>query len=113
MQAEKPVITLTAKAVEQVLHLLAMRGRPSLGIRVGVRTGGCSGNSYYIEYADEKNPYDEIITQEGVSILIDPKAQLRLIGVEMDYDETQFKAGFVFNNPNEKGRCGCGKSFSV
>lgn len=111
--SKKPLMNLTERAAGQVAYLLAQRGKPSLGIRVGVKAGGCSGNSYYVEYADEKGPYDEAINDKGVTILIDPKAIMYLLGTEMDYSETQFKSGFVFNNPNEKGKCGCGKSFSV
>lgn len=109
----KNVLTLTDEAVDQIRALLAKRGKPSLGIRVGVKTGGCSGKKYYVEYADNKTPYDEIVEYSGVTILIDPKALMYLLGTEMDYHETAFKAGFVFTNPNEKGNCGCGKSFNV
>jgi iron-sulfur cluster assembly protein len=107
------VLSLTTHAVEQVKALLAKRGKPSVGIRVGVKTGGCSGKKYYVEYADSKTPYDEVVEYEEVTILIDPKALMYLLGTEMDYQETAFKAGFVFTNPNEKGSCGCGKSFNV
>lgn len=109
----KNVLTLTAEAINQTKALLAKRGKPSLGIRVGVKTGGCSGKKYYVEYADSKSPYDEIVEYDGVMILIDPKALMYLLGTEMDYHETSFKSGFIFTNPNEKGNCGCGKSFSV
>lgn len=109
----KNVLTLTAEAINQIRALLAKRGKPSLGIRVGVKTGGCSGKKYYVEYADSKSPYDEIVKYDEVTILIDPKALMYLLGTEMDYHETAFKSGFIFTNPNEKGNCGCGKSFSV
>jgi iron-sulfur cluster assembly protein len=109
----KNVLTLTEEAVKQVQALLDKRGKPSVGIRVGVKTGGCSGKKYYVEYADSKTPYDEVVEYDGVTILIDPKALMYLLGTEMDYQETAFKAGFVFTNPNEKGSCGCGKSFNV
>ncbi len=106
-------MTLTAAAAERVKALLAQRGKPSLGIRIGVNTKGCSGMSYTLEYADEKGPYDEIVEDQGVTILIDPKASMFIIGTEMDYVEEKLNSGFVFNNPNEKGRCGCGESFHV
>ncbi len=110
---KKNLITITERAADQVRTLLAKRDKNSFGIRVGVKTGGCSGLSYTIEYADEKSKFDEVIEDKGVRVLIDPKAVMYLIGSEMDYAEEQFKSGFTFMNPNEKGKCGCGKSFSA
>jgi iron-sulfur cluster assembly protein len=78
-----------------------------------VRTKGCSGLSYTLEYADDKAPSDEVVEAHGVRLLVDPKASLFLIGTEMDYEVEKLKSGFVFRNPNEKGRCGCGESFHV
>lgn len=109
----KNVISLTEAAAKQVKLLLEKRGKLSYGIRVGVKSGGCAGHSYYVEYADDKNQFDEIVEEKGVKILIDPKALMYLINTEMDYVDGQFKAGFVFTNPNQKAECGCGKSFSV
>jgi len=106
-------ITLTASAVERVRALLDKRGKPSVGIRIGVRTKGCSGLSYTIEYADAKGPADDIVEQDGVTVLIDPKATMFILGTEMDYVEEKLQTGFTFRNPNEKGRCGCGESFHV
>jgi iron-sulfur cluster assembly protein len=106
-------ITLTAPAVERVRALLEKRNKPSVGIRIGVRTKGCSGLSYTIEYADAKGPADEVVEQDGVTVLIDPKATMFILGTEMDYVEEKLQTGFVFRNPNEKGRCGCGESFHV
>ena len=106
-------ITLTATAVERVRALLDKRGKPSAGIRIGVRTKGCSGLSYTIEYADAKGPADDVVEQDGVTVLIDPKAAMFILGTEMDYVEEKLQTGFVFRNPNEKGRCGCGESFHV
>ena len=106
-------INLTPAAVEQVKALLASRGKPSVGIRIGVQTKGCSGLSYTLEFADEKNEFDEEMDVDGLKILIDPKATMFIIGTEMDYVEDKLESGFRFTNPNEKGRCGCGESFHV
>jgi len=106
-------LTLTDAAVERVKILLSQRGKPSAGIRISIRTKGCSGLSYALEYADEQNPLDESLEMGGVTILIDPKAVLFILGTEMDYVEEKMQSGFVFRNPNEKGQCGCGKSFYV
>lgn len=111
--ATKQIMSVSSKAIGQIKSLLAKREKPAFGIRVGIKSGGCSGLSYFIEYAEEKNKYDEVISDNGVNILIDPKALMYLIGTEMDYTETQFKSGFTFTNPNEKVSCGCGKSFNV
>ena len=106
-------MTITDAAAERVKSMLAKRGKPSLGIRIGVRSKGCSGMSYTLEYADEKSPFDEILEDKGVTVLIDPKATMFILGTEMDYVEEKMQSGFVFRNPNEKGRCGCGESFHV
>jgi iron-sulfur cluster assembly protein len=109
------MITLTPSAAEQVKALIAQapEGQPVLGLRIGVQSGGCSGMSYFMEYAVDKNPAEEVIEDKGVKIFVDAKAMLYLIGTEMDYNESDFEAGFTFRNPNETGRCGCGKSFKV
>ena len=107
------VMTVTPAAVERIKGLIEKRGKPTAGIRIGVRSKGCSGLSYTLEYADSQQAMDEVVELEGVKLLIDPKASLFLIGTEMDYAEEQLKSGFVFKNPNEKGRCGCGESFHV
>lgn len=108
-----PVITVSANAAERVRHLLGSRGKPSAGIRVGVKKGGCSGLAYTIEYADDVQKFEEVVEDKGVTIIIDPKAIMYLIGSEMDFVEEKLKSGFVFKNPNEKGQCGCGESFHV
>ena len=107
------IITVSDAAAERIKHLLSLRASSSYGIRVGVKSGGCSGLSYLIEYADALRPFEELIEVKGVRILIDPKAVMYLIGSQMDYTEDSFKSGFIFNNPNEKAKCGCGKSFNV
>lgn len=106
-------MSLTDAAAKRVKAMLDARGKPSAGVRIGVRTKGCSGLSYTLEFADEKGPFDEVVEDKGVTILIDPKATMFIIGAEMDFVEEKFKSGFVFTNPNEKGRCGCGESFNV
>lgn len=107
------VMSVTPAAAERVKALIDKRGKPTAGIRIGVRSKGCSGMSYTLEYAEQQEPMDEVVETEGVKLLIDPKASLFLIGTVMDYEEDKLKAGFVFRNPNEKGRCGCGESFHV
>ena len=107
------VMTVTPLAAERVKALIEGRGKPTAGIRIGVRSKGCSGMSYTLEFADKQEPMDEVVESDGVRLLIDPKASLFLIGTEMDYEEEKLKSGFVFKNPNEKGRCGCGESFHV
>ena len=107
------VMTVTPAAAERVKALIDKRDKPTVGIRIGVRSKGCSGLSYTLEYADDKQPADELVEQHGVTVLIDPKATLFILGTEMDYVEEKLQSGFVFRNPNEKGRCGCGESFHV
>lgn len=109
----KAPISITDAAAERVKTLLEKRGKPSAGIRIGVRTKGCSGMSYTLEYADEKSQFDEVVEMNGVTVLIDPKASMFIFGTEMDWVEDKMQSGFVFRNPNEKGRCGCGESFHV
>ena len=107
------VMRVTPLAAERVKALIENRGKPTAGIRIGVRSKGCSGMSYTLEFADKQEPMDEVVEADGIKILIDAKASLFLIGTEMDYEEEKLKSGFVFRNPNEKGRCGCGESFHV
>jgi iron-sulfur cluster assembly protein len=106
-------MTVTEAAAGRIQALLQKRGKPSAGIRIGVRSRGCSGLTYTLEYADEKGRLDEVVQDKGVTILIDPKASMFIIGTEMDYVEDKLQSGFTFRNPNEKGRCGCGESFHV
>jgi iron-sulfur cluster assembly protein len=111
--ALRQAMTVTDAAAQRIQALLAKRGKPSVGIRVGVRSRGCSGLTYTLEYADEKGKFDEVVQDKGVTILIDPKATMFIIGTEMDFVEDKLQSGFTFRNPNEKGRCGCGESFHV
>ena len=111
---ERPqMMTITDHAAERVKALLASRGKPSAGVRIGIRTKGCSGMSYTLEFADDKNEFDEIGEDKGVRVFIDPKATMFIIGTQMDFVEDKLESGFTFENPNEKGRCGCGESFHV
>lgn len=109
------LMTLTDNAAEHIKGL--MTAAPSeeqfSGIRVGVTASGCSGMSYSLEYAKDAGPTDIVIEDKGVKIYVDPKAQLYIAGMEMDYFRNNFEEGFVFNNPNATGHCGCGKSFKV
>jgi iron-sulfur cluster assembly protein len=111
-------MTLTDAAADRVKALVA-KGQEStteeqiLGLRVGVKSRGCSGLSYFVEYAKEQKRFEEVVEDKGVKIFIDPAATMFLLGSEMDYVESTMQSGFVFNNPNEKSRCGCGESFSV
>ena len=113
----KQAITVTPEAAVQARKLISARGKPTAGIRVGVRTRGCSGLSYTIEYADDVKPFEEVVNVEeggdSFKVIIDPKAVMFLLGTTMIYQEDKFKSGFEFVNPNEKGRCGCGESFTV
>ena len=107
------ILTVTDAAAKRVKTMIEGRGKPAEGVRVGVRTAGCSGLSYTLEFADEISDYDAVVRHGGVTIFIDPKAQPYLKGTEMDFIEKDLESGFVFNNPNEKSRCGCGESFHV
>jgi len=112
-RARPQAMTVTEAAAERVRALIDGRGKPTAGIRIGVRSKGCSGLSYTLEYADEQTAFDEVVDASGVKLFIDPKAMMFILGTEMDYVEEQLQSGFVFRNPNEKGRCGCGESFHV
>lgn len=107
------LISLTDAAADRVKELMAKSDEPVLGLRVGVSTKGCSGMSYVVEYAKEQRKLEDVVEDKGVKIFIEPTAVMFLLGSEMDYVEDKFHSGFVFNNPNEKGRCGCGESFHV
>ena len=109
----KQVITLSTRAADRVKEIIAQANEPIMGVRVGVSTGGCAGMSYVMEYAKEVNPNDEIIEDKGVKVLIDPKAIMYLLGTEMDYKKEELSSTFVFKNPNETERCGCGESFKI
>ncbi len=109
----KQIISLTEAAAARMRCLLERHGKESVGIRIGVRATGCSGMSYTVSFADERGPHDEVVEYDGITVYVDPQATLFLMGTEMDYIEEALGSRFVFNNPNEKGRCGCGESFRV
>ena len=109
----KQVITLSDNAANRIKEIISNDETKSVGVRVGVKSGGCAGMSYVMEYAKEINPTDEIIEDKGVKVFIDPGAIMYLLGTEMDYKQEQFSSTFVFKNPNETERCGCGESFKT
>ena len=109
----KQVITLSDNAANRIKEIMSNKEKNSIGVRVCVKSGGCAGMSYIMEYAKEIKPTDEIIEDKGVKVFIDPGAIMYLLGTEMDYKQEQFSSTFVFKNPNETERCGCGESFKT
>jgi iron-sulfur cluster assembly protein len=107
------VVTLTEAAAARVRDIMAKAEKPYAGLRVGVKNGGCAGQEYVFEYAAEAAPLDEVVEDKGVTILIEPKAVLFLIGTEIDYEVNKLSAKFVFHNPNETDACGCGESVTI
>ena len=108
-----PIIKLSDNAANRIKEIMSGAQKDSIGVRIGVKAGGCAGMSYIMEYAKNSNPNDEVIEDKGVKVFIDPGAIMYLLGTEMDYKEEEFSSSFVFNNPNETERCGCGESFKV
>ena len=106
------MITLTEQAAKHVSNFLAKRGK-GIGLRVGVKTSGCSGMAYKLEFVDDASPEDIVYESRGLKVLIDPKSLPYLDGTELDYAKEGLKEGFKFNNPNVKDQCGCGESFKV
>ena len=109
----KQIITLSDKAAERIKQIMSAAKDGSIGVRVGVKSGGCAGMSYIMEYINKPNPNDEIIEDNGVKVFIDSAAVMYLLGTEMDYKKEDFSSNFVFKNPNETERCGCGESFKI
>ena len=109
----KQIITLSDNAAKRIKEIMSSADDNSVGVRVGVKSGGCAGMSYVMEYTKEANPNDEIIQEKGVRVFIDPSAVMYLLGTEMDYKKEEFSSSFVFKNPNETERCGCGESFKI
>ena len=106
-------VSLTDAAAERVREIMAKADKPAVGIRVGVKNGGCAGQEYTFAYAESIEPLDEVVEDKGVTILIDPKAVLFLIGSEIDYETTKLASKFVFRNPNQTDACGCGESVTI
>ena len=107
------VMSLTDAAADRVREIMSASDAPLTGLRVGVKNGGCAGMSYTMEMAASAAPFDEIVEDKGVKVLIDPKAILFLLGTQMDFRATKLSSGFVFNNPNQTSACGCGESVAI
>jgi iron-sulfur cluster assembly protein len=107
------VVSLTEAAAARVKEIMAKAEKPYVGLRVGVKNGGCAGQEYVLEYAEAIAPLDEVVEDKGVTILVEPKAVLFLIGTEIDYEVGKLAAKFVFRNPNETDACGCGESVTI
>jgi iron-sulfur cluster assembly protein len=105
-------ITLTEVAADRVKNFLSNRGK-GLGLRLGVKTSGCSGMAYVLEFVDELEDNDQVFESQGVKIIVDPKSLLYIDGTELDYGKEGLNEGFKFNNPNVKDQCGCGESFTI
>ena len=108
-----PIIKLSDNAALKIKEIMSNAEQGSLGVRVSVKSGGCAGMSYVMEYAKDFKKGDEIIEDKGVKVFIDPSAVMYLLGTEMDYKKEEFSSTFVFKNPNETERCGCGESFKI
>ncbi len=109
----KQVITLSDNAANRIKEIILGAKSNSIGVRIGVKSGGCAGMSYNMKYTKKINPNDEVIEDKGVKVFIDSAAVMYLLGTEMDYKKEEFSSSFVFKNPNETERCGCGESFKV
>ena len=107
------IISLSDNAVTRIKEIMSQANDKTIGVRVGVKSGGCAGMSYVMEYAKDKRPEEEIIEEKGVKVFVDPKAIMYLLGTEMDYKKDKFSSQFVFKNPNEVEKCGCGESFNI
>jgi iron-sulfur cluster assembly protein len=107
------VVTLTDRAAERVREIMGRAEKSYAGLRVGLKNGGCAGQEYILEYAETADPLDEVVEDKGVTILVEPKSVLFLIGSEIDYEVTKLAAKFVFRNPNETDACGCGESVTI
>ena len=109
----KQIISLSDNAAARIKEIMSKAEKDLVGLRVGVKSGGCAGMSYMMEYTKEVKPNDEVIEDKGVKLFVDPGAIMYLLGTEMDYKNEEISSTFVFKNPNETERCGCGESFKV
>jgi len=109
----KQIISLSDNAAARIKEIMSKAEKDLVGLRVGVKSGGCAGMSYIMEYTKEVKPNDEVIEDKGVKLFVDPGAIMYLLGTEMDYKKEQFSSSFIFKNPNETERCGCGESFKT
>ena len=107
------IMKLTDAAATRVREIIANAEKPVAGLRIGVKNGGCAGMEYTLEWAEDQKPFDEVVEDKGVKLLIDAKAMMFLLGTEMDYQSSTLKSGFVFNNPNQVSACGCGESVQL
>ena len=107
------IIKLSDNAAERIREIMSNAEKDSIGVRVSVKSGGCAGMAYVMEYTKEVNPNDEVIEDKGVKVFVDSAAVMYLLGTEMDYKTEEMSSSFVFKNPNETERCGCGESFKV
>ena len=107
------VIKLSQNAAERIKEIMSKAEEKTIGVRVGVKSGGCAGMSYIMEYAKDVKPNEEVIEDKGVKVFVDSAAIMYLLGTVMDYKKEEFSSSFVFNNPNESERCGCGESFKI
>jgi iron-sulfur cluster assembly protein len=107
------ILTLTDRAAHRVRSIMERSETPIAGLRIGVKTGGCAGMAYTLDYAAAPGPADEVVEDKGVTVLIDPKAVLYLLGTQMDFVTEKLTQRFVFNNPNQVSACGCGESVSI
>ncbi len=108
-----PILKLTEAAVNRIRRLQEKSGKPDAGLRISLKAGGCAGYEYDMQWAEDANPGDEVVEQDGVKVYVDPGALLYLLGSTMDYKEDKLKSGFVFDNPNQIGACGCGESVQL
>lgn len=107
------IMKLTDAAAARVREIMAKSEKPMAGLRIGVKNGGCAGMEYTLEWAEDQKPFDEVVEDKGVKVLVDAKAMMFLLGTEMDYQSSTLKSGFVFNNPNQVSACGCGESVQL
>jgi iron-sulfur cluster assembly protein len=113
MRSKFAIMSLTDAAADRARQLIEKSPQPIAALRVGVKNGGCAGMSYTMDFVEKIEPFDEVVEEKGVKIIVDPKALMFLLGTEMDFKTDKLGASFVFNNPNQTGACGCGESVSI